>query len=185
MFDRLESLLSGVRSIEWPLYDRERWRTVVDLSARGGMYRVGRQWMEVSMSEAIELRLVIDGAVLKGVRRWAQLENFTGGWPADYEPTTEELTTAAREMLAECAGRLGCEVCGAPGPGDHPRAGLSGNPFGMSEDRDSYFALELDCDDGNLGGYLGAWAKDEAGWSCVASTIVDYCPNCGRRLNHA
>lgn len=56
------------------------------------------------MSEAIELRLVIDGAVLKGVRRWAQLENFTGGWPADYEPTTEELTTAAREMLAECAG---------------------------------------------------------------------------------
>lgn len=104
MFDRLESLLSGVRSIEWPLYDRERWRTVVDLSARGGMYRVGRQWMEVSMSEAIELRLVIDGAVLKGVRRWAQLENSTGGWPADYEPTTEELTTAAREMLAECAG---------------------------------------------------------------------------------
>lgn len=137
------------------------------------------------MCEAIELRLVIDGPVLKGVRRWAQLENFTGGWPADYEPTTEELTTAAREMLAECAGRLGCEVCGSPGPGDHPRAGLSGNPFGMSEDRDSYFALELDCDDGNLGGYLGAWAKDEAGWSCVASTIVDYCPNCGRRLNHA
>ena len=62
---------------------------------------------------------------------------------------------------------------------------FSGNPFGMSEDRDSYFDLELDCDDGDLGGYLGAWAKDETGWRCVASTIVDYCPNCGRRLKHA
>ena len=102
------------------------------------------------MCEAIELRLVIDGPVLKGVRRWAQLENFDGHRPDDYEPTTEELSLAAREMLAECAGRLGCEVCGAPGPGDHPRAGLSGNPFGMSEGRDSLFALELDCDDGDL-----------------------------------
>lgn len=137
------------------------------------------------MCEAIELRLVIDGPVLKGVRRWAQLENFDGHRPDDYEPTTEELSLAAREMLAECAGRLGCEVCGAPGPGDHPRACLSGNPFGMSEGRDSLFDLELDCGDGDLGGYLGAWAKDEAGWSCVASTIVDYCPNCGRRLKHA
>lgn len=137
------------------------------------------------MCEAIELRLVIDGPVLKGVRRWAQLENFDGHRPDDYEPTTEELSLAAREMLAECAGRRGCEVCGAPGPGDHPRACLSGNPFGMSEGRDSLFDLELDCDDGDLGGYLGAWAKDEAGWSCVASTIVDYCPNCGRRLKHA
>lgn len=86
------------------------------------------------MCEAIELGLVIDGPVLKGVRRWAQLENFDGHRPDDYEPTTEELSLAAREMLAECAGRLGCEVCGAPGPGDHPRACLSGNPFGMSRD---------------------------------------------------
>lgn len=137
------------------------------------------------MSEAIELRLVIDVPALKGVRRRAQLENFDGHQPDDYEPTTEELTTAAREMLAECAGRLGCEVCGAPGPGDHPRADLSGNPFGMSDARDLYFDLELDCDDGDLGGYLGAWAKDETGWRCVASTIVDYCPKCGRRHNHA
>lgn len=93
------------------------------------------------MCEAIELRLVIDGPVLKGVRRWAQLENFDGHRPDDYEPTTEELSLAAREMLAECAGRLGCEVCGAPGPGDHPRACLSGNPFGMSEGRDSLFDM--------------------------------------------
>lgn len=136
------------------------------------------------MSEAIELTLVIDGPVLKGVRRWAQIENFDGCRPDDYEPTTEELAIAAREMLAECAGRQGCDVCGAPGPGEHPRSCLSGNPFGMSEGRDSCFDLELDCDDGDLGGYLGAWAKDETGWLCVAGTIVDYCPNCGRRLNH-
>ena len=157
----------------------------MDLSARSGMHWIRRQWMEVSMSDAIELRLVIDGPILRGVRRWAQLENFAGGWPADYEPTTEELNTAAREMLVECAGRLGCEVCGFLRLRRPPRAGLSGNPFGMSEDRDSYFDLELDCDDGDLGGYLGAWAKDETGWRCVASTIVDYCPNCGRRLKHA
>lgn len=66
------------------------------------------------MSEAIELTLVIDGPVLKGVRRWAQIENFDGCRPDDYEPTTEELAIAAREMLAECAGRQGCDVCGAP-----------------------------------------------------------------------
>lgn len=128
------------------------------------------------MRKAIELRLVIDGPALNGVRRWAQLENFDGGWPDDYERTTEELSLAVREMLVECVGRQGCDVCGAPGLGDHPRADLSGNPFGMSKNRDSYFDLELDCDDGGLGGYLGAWAKDETGWRCVASTIVDYCP---------
>ena len=78
------------------------------------------------MSEAIELTLVIDGPVLKGVRRWAQIENFDGCRPDDYEPTTEELAIAAREMLAECAGRQGCDVCGAPGPGDHPRSRRAG-----------------------------------------------------------
>lgn len=51
-----------------------------------------RQWMGVSMSEKMELRLVIDGPALKGVRLRARLEIFDGRLPDDCEPTTEELT---------------------------------------------------------------------------------------------
>lgn len=87
---------------------RGRWRAGVERFCPHEVVCIGKsKWMGVSMSEKMELRLVIDGPALKGALRRARLETFDGHLPDDCEPTTEKL---AARIAAEGSIARGTEA---------------------------------------------------------------------------
>lgn len=129
----------------------------------------------------------LTGPLLAGVVERARA--LEGTWESlydpDWEPSRDELGEALCALLIEAVGDDKCPYCGAEAAGEPPRDGIRyfGEP---GEGIRGVFEIETDYSGG--GCWLSAVTDDGAvlratdGCNTMATTMIEFCPKCGRRI---